>query len=146
MLDAGRNAAEKRVVHVRGLLQLSLPLEEPRLVQECGEETRIGGERPLERVALCALVFQLAMRKGKVDPEHRASRVERRGSLEQGPGRSGIAAEQRAHAGDIEHARVVRRRGPRLRERALGFASIVRYAVLVPGSETGPERRFVGTV
>ncbi len=124
MLDAGRNTGEKSVVHVRGLLALSLPLEEPRLVQQRGEETRIGSERPLERVALCALVFQLAMRKGKVDPEDRASRVERCGPFEQRPGCSGVAAEQRAHAGDIEHARVIRRGGPRLRERALGFAAI----------------------
>src|SRR3989442_3967328 len=101
MLDAGRNTGEKSVVHVRGLLRLSLPLEEPRLVQERGEETRIGSELPLERVALCALVFQLAMRERKVDPEHRASRVERCGPFEQRAASSSVAAEQRAHAGDI---------------------------------------------
>jgi len=124
MLDARRNAAEKRVVHVRGLLRLSLPLEQARLVQQCWEETRIGNQRPLQSVALRALVFQLAMRKGQVEPEHRASRVERRGALEQRAGRSGVAAEQRAHSGGIEHARVVRRCRSRPRERALGFAAI----------------------
>jgi len=80
------------VVHVRGLFHLSLPLEEPRLVQECWEETRIGSERPLERVALRALVLQLSMRQRQVEPEHRFSRVERRGPLEQRAGRSGVAA------------------------------------------------------
>src|SRR2546426_6350948 len=144
MLDAGRNTGQKRVVHVRGLLRLSLPLEEPRLVQERGEETRIGGERPLERVALRALVFQLAMRERQVEPQHRASRVERRGALEQRAGRSGIAAEKRAHAGDVEHARVVRRRGSRLRKRALGFAAIARLIGAIDGIDEHANLRLGG--
>jgi len=70
--DAGRNAAQERVVHVGGLLALSLALEEPRLVQERGEVARIGSERPLERVALRALVAQLALREREVEPQRRA--------------------------------------------------------------------------
>ncbi len=143
-LNARGNAAQKRVVHVRGQLELSLPLEEARLVQQRRVETRVGSKRLLERIALRRRVVEFAMRQREVEPEHRAGRVERSGPLEQRTRRTGIAGEQRAHAGYIEHAGVIRRRGPRLRQRALGFAAVACLVRPIDGIDERADLGFGG--
>src|SRR2546427_4706826 len=90
-LRSRRKAAQEGVVHLRSALELSLPLEKPRLVQQRGEIAWIGGERLLKRIALCGLVAQLALGQRDIDPKVGARRNKVRCPFPAGPGRRGVA-------------------------------------------------------
>src|SRR6266850_3122035 len=96
-LRSRRKAAQEGVVHLRGTPELSLPLEEPRLVQQRGEIAWIDGERFLERIALCGLVAQLALGQRDIDPKVGARRIKLRRPFQERPGRCGVARAQRTH-------------------------------------------------
>src|SRR5438552_7973134 len=96
-LRSRRKAAQEGVIHLRGALELSLPLEKPCLVQQRGEIAWVSGERLLERIALCGLVAQLALGQRDIDPKVGARRIKLRCPFQERPGRRGVARAERTH-------------------------------------------------